>query len=101
MKLRIGEVCEEFIRETGVFVNEDKIRRYESLGLFSSTRDKSTDYREFSEAEQSRVREVLMMLELGIAPQDILNNNEEKIKDRIKSMAYLLEQLKKSRKEVV
>jgi DNA-binding transcriptional MerR regulator len=96
---RIGDVCVDFLTETGIFITPQCIRKYQKNGLFSGSRNKDNDFREYSEEEQKDLRRALMLISIGISMDDIANDNKMVIDNRIDSIAYVIQELKKLRKQ--
>lgn len=93
MKKLVGEIKRDFLAETNIDVSEEKLRRYESMGLFSVSRNSKNRYREYSESEQYLVKRALMLAEIGVPLKAIAKKDTEKILNRINSIKIIMQKL--------
>ena len=94
VKYRIGDIKKAFLTAYDIDISDERIRRYQELDLFSSSRDKETDYREYSEEEMQNVVQALKLIEIGVNAKDVLTKNDDVIAKRITSVDKIIKELK-------
>ena len=75
--MRIGEVA----KRTGL--NVSNVRFYERKGLLAPVREEESNYREYSEGDVLRIKEILIYRKMGISVEtiDLLLNHQVELRD--------------------
>tara|TARA_Y100000310_G_scaffold341811_1_gene442253 strand:+ start:8347 stop:8661 length:315 start_codon:yes stop_codon:yes gene_type:complete len=88
---RIGEVRREILDKYNLDLSEERLRRYESLGLFTTKRDKRSNFRLFTEHDYNELLLIISLIELGVSQKDLLEKNTEAISRRVNTVAELID----------
>ena len=90
--MRIGELKGEVLREMGINIPLERLRRYQYMGLFRSTR-KRNGYRDYKEEQLDDIYRTLMLVEIGVRPADILKGNDIVIQKRVWDVSKIVDKL--------
>ena len=93
--MQIGDVRKMLMKELGLDISDERLRRYEKMGLFESTRSETSNFREFSKEQGEKVKEVVLMIELGVPIKALLENDVEEINKRRSLITSSLEQIRR------
>jgi DNA-binding transcriptional MerR regulator len=63
---RIGEVRKELLDEFNLDIQVERLRRYEELGLFESSREKTSNFRTYTDDEFEELKNTILLLEIGV-----------------------------------
>jgi len=93
MDKTIGEVRQEILKEYGIDISKETIRRDEELGIFSLTRDKENDYRVFTEGDVITIKFLALLREIGVSREkfkEILEGNQKVVWERLEILERLM-----------
>lgn len=71
MSKTINEVRAEILKEFGIDVSTDVIRRDQAFGLYEVPRDENNNFRQFSDEAVERIKLIALLRQIGIEREDI------------------------------
>ncbi len=90
----MGEVKRHlYSKYDGLYLSDERLRRYHKLGLFNAERAETSNFRIFNQDNMDRLEVVVSLIEIGVPISDIIHDNIDAIEKRInmvKEMVVML-----------